>query len=756
MKKLLLLFVLGAFMANAQNVPTPKDYSEKNAHVKAFIVGDLTQDNIPQHSIVHKATEAPDYKLNAANSRYSRTLIGRSQYGLQTNSSIARRTILYDDGKLSTVFTTSPDVNPWNTRGTGYNHFDGSSWLGEIEDRLETFRSGWPNIIYFNDGANLKEFVVSHYAEAGGGSGGYSLNVNEGIGSTTWTETSKDKGSGPIWARIAHTGDYLYIVGNYSDTLVVKNGVKRPLVYSRYNLLTETWLEDKVTLPGYDDSRFTFGNGDNYSIDAKDNVVAVALGQRISDVILWKSVDYGSTWEMIVIEDFELPVPEFLGDTNAFWYGDGSINVIIDDNDVCHVAYGVTVGFTYDPAADPGTFWYTGTSNGLMYFNDIASLDSAMVYDTFYKDTTVYRLWVDGEITELIAYMTDTSWNYTFNTADTTVSKTAKQPMTITTYDDINNPFTATTVTGWPTYYTYLWDTLTGMPTDSSLVVPDKVISLDSFIVEVVDYVSGRWETFNAYENMGVIPTAHVYDRDMSGFTEIERPTWDGTIVQGGRYGSTALVTMPQFTIDDDGNIFLIFSAPVEYAISPVNGENYRDVYVTYSTNGGTAWADPQNLSDNPEMEDVFANVARNVDDYLHIVFQEDEEPGTEVQNNDFPTINYEFYMKVPVQDILNDVIGPGGGVGIQENPTGKSVLNGIYPNPFSVETTLSLDLPNTSDLTLDIYDLVGKNVYSESFTELVAGTHYLTIQSAELKSGAYILRINVNGENISAKLIVE
>jgi hypothetical protein len=758
MKKFLLLFVLAAFMANAQEVTTPKSFIGQANDAKQFNVSELYQDNIPQHALVVKPKEAPAYKLNYRSLTYDRTLIGRSQYGLQTNSSIARRTLLYDDGKVSTVFTTSPDVNPWNTRGTAYNHFDGTNWLGEIEDRIETSRCGWPNIIYFDDGTDVKEYIVSHFAEAGGGSGGYALNINDGIGSTTWTETQKDKGSGPIWARIAQSGDYLYVVGNYSDTLVVKNGVKRPFVYSRYHIPTQTWEtgKDKITLPEYNDTRYSFGNGDNYSIDAKDNHVSIVLGQRVNDVIMWKSTDYGDTWEVIVIEEFILPEPQYLGDTNAFWYGDGSVNVTIDDDYVSHVAYGVTVGFTYDPSADPGSFWYTGTSHGIMYFNDVWEMDSVMVYDTFFKDTSIYRLWVDGQKADMIAYMKDTSWNYSFNTADSSVSKTAKPTITVTTYDDINNPYTPTTVVVWPAYYTYTWDTLTGMATDSNLVVPDTVITLDSFLVEVVDYVSGRWEKFKAYPNMGVIPTARVIDRDQSGITEIERPTWDSDVAQGGRYGSTALLTMPQFTMDDNDNIFLIYSAPVEMAISPVNGENYRDVYVIYSQDGGMSWSTPQNLTDNPIMEDVFANVARKVDDYLHIVYQEDEEPGTEVQNDDFPTINYQFYIKVPVQDILNDVIGPGGGVGIEENMQTAATVKGVYPNPFSAETNISLELGQSSDVDIQIVDLVGKVVYSKTYRDLASGSNILTVQNTSFDAGAYMLKVNVNGETSTTKLIVE
>jgi hypothetical protein len=51
-----------------------------------------------------------------------------------------------------------------------------------------------------------------------------------GIGSTTWTSFQNDKGSGPIWARTAQSGDYLYIIGNYSDSNVIKTALKQPFV----------------------------------------------------------------------------------------------------------------------------------------------------------------------------------------------------------------------------------------------------------------------------------------------------------------------------------------------------------------------------------------------------------------------------------------------------------------------------------------------------------------------------------------------
>jgi len=756
MKKYFIVLLLLGFVAHAQELR--KDI-EKPITDQSMVVDKTNYifDYTPSKAIVFKPLEAPEWKLRAASNSYPRTLIGKSQYGLQTNASIARRVILYDDGKISTTFTTSPDINPWNTRGSGYNHFNGTSWFGVIENRIETFRSGWPNLTVYNDGVNTIEQIVSHYAEAAGGSGGYSLNTNGGIGSTTWSEISKDKGTGPIWARTAQSGDYLYIIGNYSDTNVIKNGVKRPFVYSRYNLKTNTWVDDKVTLPNYNDKLFAYGNGDNYSIDAQGKYVSIVLSQRLGMTVMWKSEDYGATWKMIYVEQFELPVPKFLGDTNYFWYGDGSVNVVIDKNNVSHVFQGITMGFTYDPSVTDGSFRYYPTSNGMMYFNDIGEPDSSLVYDTFYKDTTVYRLWVDGNVAQQIHYMKKQSYWYKLNTLDTTLVQIPKKSISLKLYNNKNKPFEATNLTVWPTYYFVTkWDTLTGTAIDSTLVPPDSVITLDSFIVEIVDKITSHYDYFTTYPNHGIIPTAKVLDRNQNGRIDIEQPTWDPQASMGGRYGSTALVTMPQAAFDDVGNIFLVYSAPVEEAISPINGENYRDIYVIYSKDGGKTWSPAQNISNNPVMENVFGHVAKKCDNYLHFYYQEDEEPGTEVQNGDQPTINYIFYLRIPVADILNDLVGTGAGSSIEENKNVNIVLNGVYPNPFTYESAVNFTLNNTSDIQITIFDMLGKKVSENFYSNIASGTHDLPINASGLNSGTYILSLTSNAVVVTSRLLVK
>lgn len=265
---------------------------------------------------------------------------------------------------------------------------------------------------------------------------------------------------------------------------------------------------------------------------------------------------------------------------------------------------------------------------------------------------------------------------------------------------------------------------------------------------------------------MGSIPTAKIEDRNENGYTDISRPTWDSELSadQGGRYGNTALLTMPSAAIDNNGNIYVVYSAPVEDAYSPVGkwdttqyiGENFRDIYVIYSQDGGQSWSVPQNLTKNTMMEDVFAHIAFDVDDNLHIVYQEDEEPGTDVQNNDPPTINYIFYIAVPVADVLANTIGGDPGLSIDENPFKNASFKNVYPNPFSDEAVLEVNLSNKTDIYLQIIDLMGKNVYSNQFNNLNSGTHFLQINANNLKAGAYILKAQAGNDVFTTKLIVE
>ena len=91
---------------------------------------------------------------------------------------------------------------------------------------------------------------------------------------------------------------------------------------------------------------------------------------------------------------------------------------------------------------------------------------------------------------------------------------------------------------------------------------------------------------------------------------------------------------------------------------------NYRDVHISYSTDGGASWATTQNATQIRSQEAVFACMTKKTDDFVHFIFQMDAHPGTNLQNsgtgNLHPNVeNTIYYAAIPVQDLMDSVFRP-------------------------------------------------------------------------------------------------
>ncbi|MCF7825690.1 MAG: T9SS type A sorting domain-containing protein [Candidatus Marinimicrobia bacterium] len=75
------------------------------------------------------------------------------------------------------------------------------------------------------------------------------------------------------------------------------------------------------------------------------------------------------------------------------------------------------------------------------------------------------------------------------------------------------------------------------------------------------------------------------------------------------------------------------------------------------------------------------------------------------------------------------------------QQPAGFEV-GSAYPNPFNGSTTIPFNLLQAGDVSLDIYDLLGRRVMRQELTSLAAGSHRFKLQTAALASGVYLLRI--------------
>jgi hypothetical protein len=72
--------------------------------------------------------------------------------------------------------------------------------------------------------------------------------------------------------------------------------------------------------------------------------------------------------------------------------------------------------------------------------------------------------------------------------------------------------------------------------------------------------------------------------------------------------------------------------------------------------------------------------------------------------------------------------------------------LDQNYPNPFNPSTTIRYGLPRAAEVTLDVYDVIGRKIATIARGEQSAGYHEVTFENRDLASGVYVYRMKAGG----------
>jgi len=105
-----------------------------------------------------------------------------------------------------------------------------------------------------------------------------------------------------------------------------------------------------------------------------------------------------------------------------------------------------------------------------------------------------------------------------------------------------------------------------------------------------------------------------------------------------GMYDGVTFTSMPNASIDEaTGRIYLMYTHPIEntdYFDDPTveEAQSFRDVFGTYSDDGGLSWSAPTNMTytAHEQYESVFPYCYdRVVDGCVHTIWMQDQEPGT-------------------------------------------------------------------------------------------------------------------------------
>jgi len=81
--------------------------------------------------------------------------------------------------------------------------------------------------------------------------------------------------------------------------------------------------------------------------------------------------------------------------------------------------------------------------------------------------------------------------------------------------------------------------------------------------------------------------------------------------------------------------------------------------------------------------------------------------------------------------------------------------LSQNYPNPFNASTTIHFALPKQTQISLTIFDLLGKEIRIIVEGRFAAGQYEIELNAADLTSGLYFYRLAAENFNMVRKLVI-
>jgi len=216
----------------------------------------------------------------------------------------------------------------------------------------------------------------------------------------------------------------------------------------------------------------------------------------------------------------------------------------------------------------------------------------------------------------------------------------------------------------------------------------------------------------------------------------------------------------------------------------------------TYSYEDGKTWVAVDNISDNADTMSVrihvsslpvFSAVTSVLDTLQGIITLSWEPYDTTTQGSDFlyeislpgdsifTTTDTSFVDTLPevgtyrytVQAVYDRFASNSSSVeivylssvGVQEYSSTLPVefqLGSAFPNPFNPETRLTLKLPETTHVTVTVYDILGREVAVLLDSETRAGTSNLTVHAGDWASGIYFVRAQTaSGLHATRKIVL-
>jgi BNR/Asp-box repeat. len=224
---------------------------------------------------------------------------------------------------------------------------------------------------------------------------------------------------------------------------------------------------------------------------------------------------------------------------------------------------------------------------------------------------------------------------------------------------------------------------------------------------------------------------------------------WDQNTVAS--YRSLGIATMPSISIDEQGNMAIIYNVLSESRVEGTSNFYYRSAYMTYRDKTGTWFYDAQNLCEDfiHSLDEVYSTVAcaNAQNGSFWVAYSADPMLGLYLDENQSDFTDNVIYAVKVTPDL------EGWNVGEAVNPLTNVK---VYPNPAVETLNIEINASQASDVHIDIYNITGQKVAEENLAALSIGINARQISISNLTTGVYFVTVKANGFEETQKLVVK
>ena len=178
-------------------------------------------------------------------------------------------------------------------------------------------------------------------------------------------------------------------------------------------------------------------------------------------------------------------------------------------------------------------------------------------------------------------------------------------------------------------------------------------------------------------------------------------------------------------------------------------GFNYSDIFFTFSTDGGSRWSRPFNVTATPFLDERYPGMSKwNAPGQANLVWQEDPQPGSAVFNDNSPLAHLRQVF-CRISNFLTTV-------DVRNRRMFEDfALDQNYPNPFNPVTEVRFRIGNAGFVSLRVYDVLGREVATLMNERKEPGSYEVTWDARGMASGVYVCQLDAGAYHTARRLLL-